>query len=73
MQSDTLSRNRVSRPKLLRKQVLNQDLWKALDMARLENVKLEYVKGHSGDPDNDRVDKIAVSFSKRIEIKLRNE
>tara|TARA_Y100001968_G_scaffold297456_1_gene306473 strand:- start:69292 stop:69768 length:477 start_codon:yes stop_codon:yes gene_type:complete len=55
------------------KQVLNQDLWKALDMARLENVKLEYVKGHSGDPDNDRVDKIAVSFSKRIEIKLRNE
>ena len=53
------------------KPVLNQDLWKALDNTRLENVSLEYVKGHSGDPDNERVDKIAVSFSKRIEIKLK--
>tara|TARA_Y100001968_G_scaffold328363_1_gene375374 strand:- start:150 stop:641 length:492 start_codon:yes stop_codon:yes gene_type:complete len=52
------------------KPVLNQDLWKALDAARLEGVKLEYVKGHSGDPDNDRVDKIAVSFSRKIEINL---
>ena len=52
------------------KPVLNQDLWKALDLARLEGVNLEYVKGHSGDPDNDRVDQIAVSFSKKIEIKL---
>ena len=52
------------------KPVLNQDLWKELDNSRLENVRLEYVKGHSGDPDNERVDKIAVSFSKRIEIKL---
>ena len=54
------------------KAVLNQDLWKALDLARIEGVKLKYVKGHSGDTDNDRVDKIAVSFSKNIEIKLSN-
>ena len=54
------------------KQVLNQDLWKALDVARIEGVELEYVKGHSGDYDNDRVDEIAVSFSKKIEIKLRH-
>tara|TARA_B100000700_G_C14981932_1_gene826844 strand:+ start:1067 stop:1546 length:480 start_codon:yes stop_codon:yes gene_type:complete len=52
------------------KPVSNQDLWKALDVARIEGIKLEYVKGHSGDKDNDRVDKIAVSFSKKIEIKL---
>ncbi len=52
------------------KPVLNQDLWETLDQARLTNVALEYVKGHSGDPDNDRVDKIAVSFSKNIAIKL---
>jgi len=52
------------------KPVLNQDLWQALDNERLTNVNLEYVKGHSGDPDNDRVDKIAVSFSKKIKIKL---
>ena len=55
-----------------KKPVLNQDLWKALDKAKLNGVHLEYVKGHSGDNDNDRVDKIAVSFSKQLTIKLRN-
>ena len=52
------------------KSVLNKDLWEALDQARLSGVNLEYVKGHSGDKDNDRVDQIAVSFSKGIEISL---
>ena len=32
------------------KPVLNQDLWQALDAARLPDVPLTYVKGHSGDP-----------------------
>ena len=45
------------------KPVLNQDLWKALDAARLDDVPLSYVKGHSGDSDNERVDRIAVAFS----------
>ena len=45
------------------KAVLNQDLWKALDQARLDDVPLAYVKGHSGDPDNERVDRIAVAYS----------
>jgi len=53
------------------KQVLNQDLWEALDNARLQNVGLQHVKGHSGDPDNERVDNIAVSFSKKISIHLQ--
>ena len=48
------------------KPVLNQDLWLALDEARLRDVPLTYVKGHSGDPDNDRVDRIAVSFSRGL-------
>ncbi len=52
------------------KSVLNKDLWEALDQARLSGVNLEYVKGHSGDKDNDRVDQIAVSFSKGVEISL---
>tara|TARA_Y100001968_G_scaffold133871_1_gene122121 strand:+ start:658 stop:1134 length:477 start_codon:yes stop_codon:yes gene_type:complete len=55
------------------KTVLNQDLWKALDIARIEGVSLEYVKGHSGDRDNDRVDEIAVSFSKGVEMKLKHD
>jgi ribonuclease HI len=46
------------------KPVLNQDLWQALDQARLAEVPLSYVKGHSGDPDNERVDQIAVAHSK---------
>ncbi len=44
--------------------VLNRDLWEELDAARLRDVPLRYVKGHSGDPDNDRCDAIAVSFSR---------
>ena len=52
------------------KPVLNQDLWKALDAARLDDVPLAYVKGHSGDPDNDRVDRIAVAFSQGRSLEL---
>ena len=52
------------------KPVLNQDLWHELDNLRTVNIKLEYVKGHSGEPDNDRVDEIAVSYSKRNEFNL---
>ena len=52
------------------KPVLNQDLWKALDAARLDDVPLTYVKGHSGDPDNDRVDRIAVAFSQGRSLDL---
>ena len=52
------------------KPVLNQDLWKALDVARLDDVPLAYVKGHSGDPDNDRVDRIAVAFSQGRSLDL---
>jgi ribonuclease HI len=44
--------------------VLNRDLWEQLDRAKLRDVPLTYVKGHSGDPDNDRCDAIAVAFSK---------
>ena len=44
--------------------VLNRDLWELLDRASLRDVPLTYVKGHSGDPDNDRCDAIAVAFSK---------
>jgi ribonuclease HI len=50
------------------KPVLNQDLWRVLDMLQaqtLDRLPLQwrYVKGHSGDPGNDRCDEIARSFS----------
>jgi ribonuclease HI len=44
--------------------VLNRDLWEALDAARLKGVGLEHVRGHSGHPENDRCDAIAVAFSR---------
>jgi ribonuclease HI len=54
------------------KPVLNQDLWKDLDQAQLADVPLSYVKGHSGDPDNERVDRIAVAFSHRRDPVLQS-
>jgi len=44
--------------------VLNRDLWERLDHARLPGLSLQYVRGHSGDPDNERCDAIAVAFSR---------
>jgi len=44
--------------------VLNRDLWERLDQARLAGVDFQHVRGHSGDPDNDRCDAIAVAFSR---------
>ena len=55
------------------KPVLNKDLWQALDQARLADVPLRYVKGHSGDPDNDRVDQIAVAYSKGTAPRFRQD
>lgn len=52
--------------------VLNRDLWELLDQARLDGVPLIHVKGHSGDPDNDRCDGIAVAFSKGQKPVLAN-
>jgi ribonuclease HI len=43
-----------------KKPVMNDDLWKMLDVeAARHDVKWHWVKGHSGHPENDRVDQIA--------------
>ncbi|MEB3173201.1 MAG: ribonuclease H [Cyanobacteriota bacterium] len=44
--------------------VLNRDLWEQLDQARLADVAFAHVRGHSGDPDNERCDAIAVAHSR---------
>ena len=53
------------------KVVQNLDLWQKIDQLRINGVEMEYVKGHSGDKQNDRVDLIATSYSKGISI-VRN-
>lgn len=50
------------------KPVLNQDLWRTLDLLQEQTLnrlplQWKYVKGHSGDPGNERCDEIARSFS----------
>ena len=43
-----------------RKPVKNQDLWEALDQqAQRHKVNWHWVKGHSGDPGNERADELA--------------
>lgn len=50
-----------------KKPVKNVDLWQALaDIAARHTIDWQWVKGHSGDTHNDRVDALAVAQSKRF-------
>lgn len=43
-----------------KKPVKNEDLWRRLDQALIQHkVEWRWVKGHSGDPGNDRADQLA--------------
>ena len=55
------------------KMVLNKDLWCEIDNLRISGLVMEFVKGHSGDTSNERVDLIATNFSKGITTKLANQ
>ena len=50
------------------KSVQNLDLWQKIDDLRIKGLVMEFVKGHSGDEQNERVDLIATSYSKGIPI-----
>ena len=53
------------------KSVQNLDLWQKIDQLRINGLVMEYVKGHSGDKQNDRVDKIATNYSKGIALESK--
>ena len=53
------------------KPVQNLDLWQKIDQLRINGLVMEYVKGHSGDKQNDRVDKIATNYSKGISLESK--
>lgn len=50
-----------------KKPVLNEDLWRALiEAARPHKVSWQWVKGHAGHPENERVDALASAEAARI-------
>lgn len=50
-----------------KKPALNSDLWaELLELVEMHDVKIEWVKGHAGHPENERCDKMAVNFYKNF-------
>jgi ribonuclease HI len=49
--------------------VKNRDLWERLSEAtKRHTVEWHWVKGHSGDPDNDRVDRLARAEAEKLRV-----
>ena len=52
--------------------VKNRDLWERLQQAAIRHqVEWRWVKGHSGDPDNERVDQLARTEAEKFKGKTR--
>jgi len=50
-----------------KKPVLNVDLWKQLDeLAQKHTVEIEWVRGHTGHPENERCDQLATAQAQLI-------
>lgn len=51
--------------------VKNQDLWQRLQLAAgPHSIEWQWVKGHSGDPDNERVDALARAAAERYKTEM---
>ena len=51
-----------------KKPALNVDLWeKLLQLLEMHNVEFNWVKGHAGNPENERCDALAVAFYKELQ------
>ncbi len=51
-----------------KKPALNADLWeKLLTLINRHEVTIDWVKGHAGHPENERCDKMAVEFYKKLQ------
>lgn len=51
-----------------KKPALNPDLWqKLLDLLKIHDVTIVWVKGHAGHPENERCDQLAVAFYKQLQ------
>ena len=51
-----------------KKPALNTDLWQILlDLLEIHDVKIVWVKGHAGHPENERCDALAVEYYKQLQ------
>ena len=51
-----------------KKPALNTDLWqRLLELLEIHTVKIVWVKGHAGHPENERCDTLAVNFYKNLQ------
>ena len=51
--------------------VLNVELWQALDQQRrIHHIETEWVRGHAGHPENERVDQLAREAAEQIKARL---
>ncbi len=54
-----------------KKPALNPDLWeKLLDLIKEHDVTIDWVKGHAGHPENERCDRLAVEYYKKLQENL---
>lgn len=52
-----------------KKPALNPDLWEELlKLCEKHEVKIHWVKGHDGHPENERCDKLAVDYYKSLQV-----
>ena len=50
-----------------KKPALNPDLWgRLLELLKVHDVTINWVKGHAGHPENERCDELAVAFYKNL-------
>lgn len=50
-----------------KKPALNPDLWeKLLELLKIHDVTIEWVKGHAGHPENERCDELAANYYKSL-------
>lgn len=50
-----------------KKPALNADLWEVLlNLLQIHKVEIRWVKGHAGHPENERCDRLAVEFYKKL-------
>lgn len=51
-----------------KKPALNPDLWeKLLNLLKIHDVTINWVKGHAGHPENERCDQLAVAYYKQLD------